>query len=103
MNELESFRPLEVDTSQMLAEASQYAVDLRNVRGHMFAKRALEVSCAGSHMESAIQKLGLSARTHDRILKVSRTIPDLEASPAIEPKHLSEAIQYRTPDRTCWA
>src|SRR6202789_152725 len=49
INAPESFRPVAVDTSQMLAEASQYAVDLRDVRGQMAAKRALEVSCAGSH------------------------------------------------------
>jgi magnesium chelatase family protein len=49
MNAPESFEPVAVDTSQMLAEASQYAVDMRDVRGQMAAKRALEVACAGSH------------------------------------------------------
>jgi magnesium chelatase family protein len=49
MNSPESFHPIEVDTKQMLAEASQYPVDLRDVRGQAAAKRALEVSCAGSH------------------------------------------------------
>ena len=80
----------------------------RNYSNAQMSSRQIRVYCdLGSDsermLERAMQQQGLSARAHDRILKVARTIADMEGSAQIESKHIAEAIQYRTMDRTYWA
>jgi magnesium chelatase family protein len=72
------------------------------------SSKQLKVYCkineAGNQLlKTAMEKLNLSARAYDRILKVARTIADLDNSDNIETRHLAEAINYRSLDRENWA
>jgi magnesium chelatase family protein len=58
---------------------------------------------AGERMlEMAVRRMGLSARAHDRVLKVARTVADLDSAERVTAKHLAEAVQYRSLDRNYW-
>jgi magnesium chelatase family protein len=80
-----------------LYSAAASRLQSRHIRAHC----ELSLDCERL-LERAMTQQGLSARAHDRILKVARTIADLEGTPQIEPKHIAGAIQYRSLDRTYW-
>jgi magnesium chelatase family protein len=67
-------------------------------------KEICTINTAGQNLlKVAMEKLNLSARAYDRILKVARTAADLSQSESIKVEHLAEAIQYRSLDREGWA
>ena len=88
----------------LAARAVQYARQGEDLCNAALPPARLAEYCALSEEASrlfaaAFERLGLTARAHDRVLRVARTIADLAQSPSIEAEHLAEAIQYRTLDR----
>jgi magnesium chelatase family protein len=73
------------------------------INSKLIQKYAVLNNEGNSLLKNAMNRLSLSARAYDRILKVSRTIADLENSETIKPHHVAEAIQYRSLDREGWA
>jgi len=97
-------------TSAEMRERIGRARETQAARGFYNAHiphRALRDLCALDEsgertLEMAVRRMSLSARAHDRILKVARTIADLSGQAAVAAKHLAEAIQYRSLDRNYW-
>ena len=86
-----------------LARFRDQGIFSNSAMSNQHLKQYCKVDDAGQKLlEMAFNNLGLSARGHNRILKVSRTIADLEGSDHIQVKHLAEAIQYRALDKPLW-
>lgn len=114
-NELASDRPAE--KSELIRERVIKAREIQLERfgnkpdlhanaqmSSQMVREVCQINAAGqSLLKKAMEKLGLSARAYDRILKVARTIADLAGSPDIQLEHLAEAIHFRSLDREGWA
>ncbi len=89
-----------------LGNANDYAPqkpDQRSDVGRQ-VREICKLDDAGSMLlKQAVEELGLSIRAHDRVLRVARTIADLEDSDHIAPQHLAEAVQYRRLDQKLWS
>jgi magnesium chelatase family protein len=88
------------------AQAERFGSD-RSIYNVNLSSRQLREYCplnaeCQNIMKSSVNELGLSARAHDKILRVARTIADLDASDRIEAHHLQEAVNYRILDRNLW-
>src|SRR5438067_2505671 len=98
------------DSSADIRQRVERARAIQQARGYYNSRmpsRLIRKQCAlddaGERtLEMAIRKMGLSARAHDRLLKLARTIADLGESGSVSAKHVAEAVQYRSLDRNYW-
>jgi magnesium chelatase family protein len=99
------------ESSSEIRDRVERARAVQQARGFVNARmpsRLIRKQCALDEagertLEMAVRKMGLSARAHDRILKVARTIADLDHSESVSAKHVAEAVQYRSLDRNYWS
>jgi magnesium chelatase family protein len=97
------------DSAEIRGRVEQ-AREIQKQRGHYNARlptRLVRKYCkldeAGERtLEMAVQRLGLSARAHDRVLRVARTVADLCGHECLSSRHIAEAVQYRSLDRSYW-
>jgi magnesium chelatase family protein len=98
------------DSSEGMRLRAAQAREIQHARGYSNSRmptRMIRKQCALDEtgertLEMAMRRMSLSARAHDRILKVARTVADLDGSGPIAAKHIAEAIQYRSLDRNYW-
>jgi magnesium chelatase family protein len=87
-------------------QLSRFQGQSTNVNGKMKAReirKYCQLTKSAEHLlQAAMEDMGLSARAHDKILRIGRTIADLDDEEMIEEHHLSEAINFRTLDRNLW-
>ena len=95
-----SWRPASARSHRFAGSASLHC------NAHMQSRQIKQYCPVGDDVKdllrAAVSQLGLSARAYDRILKLSRTVADLEDQPTIQIAHVAEAIQYRALDRKLW-